>query len=72
MEFAQVDKVSLEKQSFMTKWHSCSLAKAKVIFVRDTDPFDTIIIRNVYLQVKEYNKIFGLKEDIWFKRCGAY
>jgi len=62
MELNQAAQVETEKAMLMEKWHSFSLAPAKVIYARDQDPTDTIILRNLYPNIKEHQKLFGLKE----------
>jgi len=32
------------------------------IYARDQDPTDTMIVRNLYPNIKEHQKLFGLKE----------
>ena len=63
MEVGQADQVDAEKRIFMKKSHSFSLAKEKVVYARDEDYSDTLIIRNLFPKVKEHYKIFGLKGE---------
>ena len=46
----------------MSKWYAQSLGSSKVVYGRDEDPADTIIIRNLYPKAKDYQKVFGLKD----------
>ena len=62
MEINQAAPVEREKAMLMEKWHSFSLAPAKVIYAREQDPTDTMILRNLYHNIKEHQKLFGLKE----------
>ena len=62
MEVGQADQVAAQKDFYIkNKWHSFSIARNKVVYARDEDPDDTVIIRCLYPQLKENNKIFGLK-----------
>ena len=67
MEVGQADQVENPKQVYMNKWYSHSLATNKVVYARDEDPSNTMIIRNLYPQCKEYNKIFGLKDSTYIR-----
>jgi len=43
----EVNQVETEKAILMEKWYSFSLAAAKVIYARDQDLTDTMILRNL-------------------------
>ena len=62
MEVGQADQVAAQKQLYMSKWYSHSLASTKVVYARDEDPSDTIIIRSLYPKIEEHKKLFGLKD----------
>ena len=62
MEVSQADQVESEKATLMGKGHFFSLASTKVVYARDQDPADTMILRNLYPKIKEHQKLFGLKE----------
>ena len=63
MELHQSDRVNHEKNLLMSsKWYSFSLATAKLAYARDEDPQDSIILRNLYPNIKNSRRIFGLKE----------
>ena len=67
MEVGQADLVKSQKNYFMAKWYAHSLAKAKIVYARDQDPTDTIIIRNLYPEIHQNQRIFGLKEESTMK-----
>ena len=50
-----------DKTSFMHKKNAFSLGKFKVVYSRDEDEADTIIIRNLYAEAKENQSLFGMK-----------
>ena len=68
MEVEQADEVALQKQSYMSKWYAQSLSSSKVVYGRDEDPADTIIIRNLYPKAKDYQKVFGLKDYVLIQK----
>ena len=53
--------VSVGKEQYMTKKYAQSLSNTKVIYARDEDPEDTMIVRNFYSKIKEHQKVFGVK-----------
>ena len=62
MEVGLVDEV--QKQLFLNKQNGKSLSTSKVVYARDEDPLDTVIIRNLYPQAKDYQKVLGLKDVV--------
>ena len=63
MEVGQADDVELQHAGFMKKkWHPYSLSKSKVVYARDYDPDDTIVLRNLYPKIEDIKSIFGLKK----------
>ena len=68
MEVGQADQVQLQKQSFLNKWYARSLGSAKVVYARDIDPSDTVIVRSLHPKAKEYQKVFGLKDVALIQR----
>ena len=67
MEVGQADFVKAQKDFFMSKWYSYSLASPKVVYARDQDPVDTIIVRSLYPKLDERQRIFGLKGEMYLK-----
>lgn len=62
MEVIHDDDTMRQNQHYMKKQYSFPLALTKVIYARDEDPLDTIIIRNFYPEIRETTKVFGLKD----------
>lgn len=62
MEDGQADQVAVLKKVFLSKWYAKSLSSSKVIYARDEDPVDTVMIRNLSPQTKDYAKVFGMKD----------
>ena len=50
-----------DKTFYMKKENAYSLGKFKVVYSREGDEADTIIIRNLYAEAKENQSLFGLK-----------
>ena len=55
------DEVQEMKKRFLKKQHSASLATDKIVYARDEDPVDTVIVRSLYPKLKDCNKAFGMK-----------
>ena len=51
----------MSEELYMKKPSALSLGKAKIIYAREGDEEDTIIIRNFYENGKPESKVFGLK-----------
>lgn len=62
MEVGQADQVAKEKEYYVNKQYGRSLAKAKVVYARDEDPSDTVVIRNLYPNISDGGKVFGMKD----------
>ena len=50
----------LSKGNFMSKPNALSLGSLKVVYAREEDPENSIIIRNLYPMLKENKKAFGM------------
>ena len=61
MEVGQAHQVSAEKQHCLNKQHSKSLSKSKVVYAHDEDLDDTMLIRNFFPIIKEYQQMFSGK-----------
>ena len=55
------DCESSHEKLMREKFNSFSLCSSKLVYSRDVDPNDTMIIRNLYQRIAHNKRIFGLK-----------
>ena len=69
--FNNVEWISEEKRKLIiNKWYAKSLSNDKLIYARDEDPEESIIIRSVYPNINY--RVFGIKDVINIKLLFVY